>query len=358
MRRIGLAFGLALLATSAFAQSVGPGGGGSGGGGGAPTGPAGGSLGGTYPNPTVVTNANLIGVITSVGNATSIASQTGTGTTFVMQASPTFTGTVTAPTLATFAVATGGTITVAATNVAGSNTQSGILSSHDYGGGVANNNILLQATATGAPNIRLEVLGSGAHIGFNIGGTSNSAVTAGPLNANLDGAVHIRDAAMQAGSNSTEEAIFTMNSTASSNRFDLVLPDSWPFTINKTISSSNNAIALFHTGDTAASFLLGMLGNMSFGPGGSSSRDVGIARNAAGVIEINSGTIGTLRDVKTRTLQNAVSTVSGLPTCNGGAEGSRSGVTDALTPTFLTTVVGGGAVHASVYCDGTNWKTD
>jgi len=38
---------------------------------------------------TVVTNANLAGPITSVGNTTAIASQTGTGTTFVMSASPT-----------------------------------------------------------------------------------------------------------------------------------------------------------------------------------------------------------------------------------------------------------------------------
>ena len=38
---------------------------------------------------TVTTNANLTGVITSAGNATSIASQTGTGTTFVVDTSPT-----------------------------------------------------------------------------------------------------------------------------------------------------------------------------------------------------------------------------------------------------------------------------
>jgi hypothetical protein len=47
-----------------------------------------------------------------------------------------------------------------------------------------------------------------------------------------------------------------------------------------------------------------------------------------------------------------------LPTCNAGAEGSRGAVSDALTPTFLTAYVSGGAVHASVYCDGTSWKTD
>jgi hypothetical protein len=46
------------------------------------------------------TNANLTGVITSSGNATSIASQTGTGTKFVVDNSPTLTGTPAAPTAA------------------------------------------------------------------------------------------------------------------------------------------------------------------------------------------------------------------------------------------------------------------
>lgn len=45
---------------------------------------------------TVQTNANLTGPITSTGNATAIASQTGTGTTFVMSVGPTTTGTTTA----------------------------------------------------------------------------------------------------------------------------------------------------------------------------------------------------------------------------------------------------------------------
>ena len=56
------------------------------------------------PAGTYVTN--LTGPITSVGNATSIASQTGTGTTFAMSASPTFTGTLGAADLTT----TGNTI--------------------------------------------------------------------------------------------------------------------------------------------------------------------------------------------------------------------------------------------------------
>ena len=43
----------------------------------------------------VTTNANLTGPITSSGNATSVAAQTGTGSTFVMNVAPTITGAVT-----------------------------------------------------------------------------------------------------------------------------------------------------------------------------------------------------------------------------------------------------------------------
>jgi hypothetical protein len=48
---------------------------------------------------TVTTNANLTGPITSSGNATAIASQTGTGSTFVMSAGPIITGLTTLGTL-------------------------------------------------------------------------------------------------------------------------------------------------------------------------------------------------------------------------------------------------------------------
>lgn len=47
--------------------------------------------------------------------------------------------------------------------------------------------------------------------------------------------------------------------------------------------------------------------------------------------------------------------VSALPTCNAGAKGQRRHVTDALTPAFLVTLVGGGAVVAPAFCDGTTW---
>lgn len=46
---------------------------------------------------TVTTNANLTGPITSTGNATAVASQTGTGSTFVMNTAPTLATSVTVP---------------------------------------------------------------------------------------------------------------------------------------------------------------------------------------------------------------------------------------------------------------------
>lgn len=49
-------------------------------------------------------------------------------------------------------------------------------------------------------------------------------------------------------------------------------------------------------------------------------------------------------------------TVSTLPTCNSGAEGTFAAVNDAATtPVYNATVASGGSVHISVYCNGTNW---
>lgn len=55
-------------------------------------------------------------------------------------------------------------------------------------------------------------------------------------------------------------------------------------------------------------------------------------------------------------LQVNLFTVAGLPTCNSSFEGQSEGVTDgAATPVYLAITTGGGSVHHSVYCNGTNW---
>lgn len=54
---------------------------------------------------------------------------------------------------------------------------------------------------------------------------------------------------------------------------------------------------------------------------------------------------------------SAIKTVAGLPTCNGGAEGAWSSVSDATAPTYNAALTGGGAVHVPVYCNGTIWTS-
>jgi hypothetical protein len=49
-------------------------------------------------------------------------------------------------------------------------------------------------------------------------------------------------------------------------------------------------------------------------------------------------------------------TVATLPSAATAGKGARAFVTDALVPTFGSTVVTGGAVATPVYSDGTNWK--
>ena len=65
-----------------------------------------------------------------------------------------------------------------------------------------------------------------------------------------------------------------------------------------------------------------------------------------------------LDQFKTDTIIPALTnyTVATLPSAVTSGKGARSFVTDALLPTFGSTVAAGGAVATPVYSDGTNWK--
>ena len=51
----------------------------------------------------------------------------------------------------------------------------------------------------------------------------------------------------------------------------------------------------------------------------------------------------------------ALSTVAGLPVCNALHTGILRAVSDASSPTFGSTLTGGGSTGALAYCNGTNW---
>jgi len=65
-----------------------------------------------------------------------------------------------------------------------------------------------------------------------------------------------------------------------------------------------------------------------------------------------------LNQLKTDTIIPTLTnyTVATLPSAVTSGKGARSFVTDALLPTFGSTVAAGGAVAVPVYSDGTNWK--
>jgi hypothetical protein len=105
-----------------------------------------------------------------------------------------------------------------------------------------------------------------------------------------------------------------------------------------SIRTSNAAVAAERT--------FTCLGTVVGAPSGGTNGDMGAGTLNATGLYVNGVAV---------VAQAAVSTVAGLPTCNGAAEGVRRGVTDANSTTYNATAAGGGANHMPVYCNGTAW---
>ena len=275
---------------------------------------------------TVTTNANLTGVITSIGNATSITSQTGTGSTFAMSATPTFTTNITTPLI-----------------IGGTSTTSGITYKTTTGVGTTGADHIFQVGNNGATEA-MRILNSG-NVGIGVinpqskidvegslaVGATYSGTTAAPTNgAIIEGNVGIGTSAPDVPLVVSTAAVATFtgiarflapNNTTSGNASSM--------TIGVANSTNNAAQLRFHYN----------------GSGSAANRlDFGFSGNTNAVVSVLAG--GTI------TIQSY--TVATLPACAAGVY-QRATVTDALSPIYDATVVGGGGRVVEVLCNGTDW---
>lgn len=169
----------------------------------------------------------------------------------------------------------------------------------------------------------------------------------------------------------TNAGTISITTTASNGDLNLTLNGSGNVISNRSIITSVGGQA-FIAGTDNSNYNIGLSGGSSgqlrgqsqsiFGwtndTNGNATIDIAMGRNAAGVGEVNNGTLGTFRDWKVRTLISDSTvrlkgfTVATLP---AGTQGDTAFVTDALVPTFLATIVGGGTVVTPVFFNGTNW---
>lgn len=116
------------------------------------------------------------------------------------------------------------------------------------------------------------------------------------------------------------------------------------------INDAGNAFAPLTVGGSSLFFQTGGSNKMSLYPSGGLVLGASLPADPGADNFAAAGKI-----IAASTLKHGVSTVAILPTCNAGAEGTRSGVTDANATTFLSVVAGGGSNHVPVYCNGTAW---
>lgn len=371
-----------------------------------PSGSAGGSLGGTYPNPTVVTNANLTGPITSSGNATSIASQTGTGTKFVVDTTPTLITpilgvasatsinkvAITVPaTSATLTIADGKTLTASnSLTMAGTDattmtfpTTSATIARTDTGQTFTGSNTFSGTTTaiqttnftSTSTTITLGSNAAASTLGFGTGATTTGVTKAVNIGTGgLTGSTTNVVIGSTTGTNNTVTINGNSGSTAITLNGNTTVGNSASFQTTGTVSLSSTtttvAISIGSGATTTGNTATTNIGAGATASGGAKVVHIGDAGLAGSTTTI---TIGSTAGTSTTTLNGAVTAVTALTsplliatdrvrlkgytvaTLPAGTQGDVAFCTDLLAPAFFTIVVGGGAVVGTVFFNGTNW---
>ena len=98
-----------------------------------------------------------------------------------------------------------------------------------------------------------------------------------------------------------------------------------------------------------------VVGWSSSGSAGANPSDVAFARNAAGIVEVCSGTAGTYRDILVRNVKTNPVAFASLVAAATAGNGARAMITNCSHATFGTAADGAGAIKVPVYSDGASW---
>lgn len=361
----------------------------------------------------VTTNANLTGPIASTGNATSITSQTGTGTKFVVDTSPTLVTpilgiaaatsvnklTITTPaTGSTLTILDGKTLTsnnsiiLAAgadsqtfTFPSASDTVAGIGTAQTFSAaqtiskaGAASVSALqftgvIQSGGTGTtnfPHLFIQPSGATASTTWSTTGTA--------IGVNLDiAAGNFLDFAVDGTSKfsvTNAGGVVASSTITSGGNLGLPAVNQVVWTARGIITSPAAGGIQLGSADAAApvaqtlssqSVVAGTTNTAGANTTVQASRGTGTGIGGNLIFKVApAGTTGTAQNalVTAFTVHNSGApilpsyTVATLPAAATIGAGGRAYVTDALTPTFGTTVTGGSSTGVPVYSDGTNWK--
>jgi hypothetical protein len=120
-------------------------------------------------------------------------------------------------------------------------------------------------------------------------------------------------------------------------------------------ATTNSAVMFWNTNTNIRMHPSEVLGFSGTGGAGDASGalDIGLARNAAGVLEIDNGTVGQFGDLKVRTTIHNGYTVATLPTAVAGMTAYVTDGTASLA--WGATVTGGASTKYLVWYNGTNW---
>ncbi len=228
------------------------------------------------------TNANLTGPITSVGNATAIAAQTGTGSTFVVQTGPTLTGT--SPLVLTQTVATSGSPT-ALTVTGGAHTTLAASTECIYAN--FNNSATIQfATGAYAGSMRstlfqaptYNTVGSSSWAGATLATVAISGVPL--IGGNISGSPDRASLWVQGGRTRLDGDVYMGGGVGGVISFGDVTATGF-----KLLSFNLVTSPVISTRAT---------GQYGWASGsGAGTNDTALCRNVAGIVEVNNGTAGT-----------------------------------------------------------------